>query len=309
MKKILVTGGSGMVGQYLTRKCIEKGYSVNWLSRKLIRSKTEGVNIFQWNVEKFEIDLKAFENVEYLIHLAGAGIADKRWSKEYKKTIIESRVKSAELIVKSIVHHNIQIKNFVGASAVGYFGMESDDKIYSEVDEKGNDFLSDVCYQWESAYLPLADKTQGLSIVRIGLVLSNAGGIYSKLKPVFEKGLGSAIGSGKQYMPWIHIEDLCNLIIFLIEHGNGCEVFNAVSDETITNYEFSKKLAQSLNVPFFMPNIPEWILKIIFGEQYKMLTTGLKISNKKIKEKGFIFQYDTLEKSFDDLKKKKDNGE
>jgi len=302
MKTVLITGGSGMLGNYLTSFLQQNNYTVHWLSRKKIESSSHQLKIFQWDVEKQFIDISVFENVDYIIHLAGAGIADKPWTEEYKKVIIHSRVDSAKLLIKYIVENSLPIKKFIGASAVGIYGMKIDEQEYTEESAYGNDFLADVCKQWEREYLPLIDQNYPCAVLRIGLILSHTGGLYKQLVPIFKWGLGSALGSGKQYMPWIHIEDLCNMILYLMEHSEITGTFNATSGEYINNYDFSKKLAKSLNAPFFLPNIPEFLLYLIFGDQYKMLTTGLKISNQKIKEKGFHFKFENLDDALQDLK-------
>lgn len=304
MKRILITGGSGMVGKHLSLLAISKGYNVHWLSRKKSETKDNNIKVFQWDVQNNWIEESAFDGVEYVVHLAGAGIADKKWTNEYKAEIINSRVKSAHLLVNSIIQNNFPIKKFVGASAVGFYGMKTDEKIYTEESEKGNDFLADVCKKWEDAYLPLMKNNFNAAIVRIGLVLSVDGGVYKKLKPLFKLGLGSALGKGNQYMPWIHIYDLCEMILFLLEKEKVTGVFNGVSGEFVTNKEFTRHFAHSLKRPIFLPNIPEWFLKMILGEQAQMLTTGLKISSDKIKQNGFQFKYQHLDDAFRDLNMK-----
>ncbi|MCX7728628.1 MAG: TIGR01777 family oxidoreductase [Bacteroidia bacterium] len=303
MKKVLITGGSGMIGKYLSEKLVEKNYTVCWLSqnKKITHEKTK---IYFWDIQSKTIDLQAFENTQYVVHLAGANIAQKRWTNEFKREILNSRIESTDLLIRTIIDNKLPIKKLVGASAVGYYGMKNDEKIYTEDDNPGDDFLAHVCALWEEAYRPLVVHHIPTAILRIGLVLSHTGGIYTKLKPLFQIGLGSALGNGKQYMPWIHIDDLCNMIIFLLENENIQGIFNAVSDEYISNYKFSKKMAESFHAPFFLPNIPEFILKMIFGEQYQLLVTGLKTSNEKIKRAGFQFRFSTLEDALHDLKEK-----
>jgi uncharacterized protein (TIGR01777 family) len=304
MKSVLITGGTGLIGNHLSEKLLQQGYAVHLLSRQKNFSPQSyyqnKIKVFEWDLNKNYIDPNALENVNYVIHLAGASIS-KKWTTSYKNIILTSRIKSAELLINTIIKNNISIEKFIGASAIGYYGMKTDNKVYTEEDEKGNDFLANTCYQWEKAYTPLIQHQIPTAIVRIGLVLSPNGGIYKILKPIFQIGLGSPIGNGKQYMPWIHIDDLCNMIIHLMKNKEFRGIYNAVSDEILTNEEFSKKLAQSLNAPFFLPNIPEWILKIIFGEQYQMLTSGLKISNDKIKQTGFNFRFSQLDDALANL--------
>lgn len=308
MKTVLISGGSGMIGRYLSEKLIQKNYLVRWLSRKKVKSNNEKIKVFQWSIEKGEIDLSVFENVEYVINLSGAGIVDKRWTEAYKREILNSRVKSAHLLVGSILKENVPIRKFVGASAIGFYGMKKDEMVYEENSSSGDDFLSEVCLRWEEAYHPLIDKKINWALLRIGLVLSHTGGIYAKLKPLFQLGLGCALGNGRQYMSWIHIDDLCGMIIYLLENENICGVYNAVSTDYVTNAEFSRRLAQSFNSPFFLPNVPEYLLKLILGERYKMFTSGVKVSNEKIRKTGFQFQFSKLEDALTDLKIKSGHG-
>ncbi|GIV26718.1 MAG: NAD-dependent epimerase [Bacteroidia bacterium] len=301
MKTVLITGGTGLVGTHLTNYLISKGFRIHCLSRKRLISDKKELKYFYWNISELEIDLNAFENVEYVVHLAGENIAGQKWYEHYKLMLDHSRTMSTYWIIHNILKHKVPIKKFIGASAVGFYGMQRSDKVFTEQDFGNNDFLSRLCEKWEASYFPLFDNDINTAIIRIGLVLSKEGGLYAKLKPIFKWGLGCALGSGKQNMPWIHIEDLCRMIEFLMEHPEYTGIYNAVSDEQVNNYEFSKQLAKSLNAPFFLPNIPEWVLKLMLGEMHKMLVTGVKVSNEKIKSKGFQFKFSKLEEALKDL--------
>jgi len=298
MAIILITGGSGLVGNALTKRLILEGHEVRILSRH--PKSTDKIKSFFWNVEKQEIDEKAFENVEHIVHLAGSGIADKRWTTARKKEIIDSRVNSMKLITDTVKRKKIQLKSFVGASAIGIYGMTTSEKIFSETDCGKDDFLSFSCIQWENSYEEIQNFSEKISILRIGVVLSKDGGALKRLLPLFQLGLGSAVGSGKQYMPWIFIDDLVSIFHEALFDVNYAGIYNAVSTEETTNYSFSKHLAKSLSKPFFSPNVPAFLLKLLFGEMANVLLEGSRVSNQKLINEGFEFKYSTLS---DSLKK------
>ncbi|MBC8393230.1 MAG: TIGR01777 family protein, partial [Deltaproteobacteria bacterium] len=199
MSKILITGGTGLVGSRLTEMLVDKNHEVVVLSRN-----PKNKNEFKWDISKAFIDEKVFENTDYIIHLAGAGIADERWSEKRKQLIIDSRVESANLLFHKVKEHKIKLKGFISASGIGYYGAFTSDKIFEETDKVGNDFLGEVCEKWEAAALQFEQLNINVSILRTGIVLSKNGGALEKMKtPVI-----SPLGSGKQYLPWLHIDDL-----------------------------------------------------------------------------------------------------
>lgn len=299
MAVILITGGTGLVGKALTETLISEGHEVRIMSRN--PPPDDRVKYFYWNIEKYEIDERAFDNLEHIVHLAGTGIADARWSTARKKEIIESRITSMQLITSMIHKYNIRLKSFVGASAIGYYGMNTTDKIYLETDYNGNDFLSDVCLQWENSYRHIQKYSNKICILRTAVVLSSRGGALKKLIPLFKTGLGSALGSGKQYMPWIHLNDLVSIYMKALFAAEYVGIYNAVSYEHITNYDFSKKLAKSLSKSFFMPAVPGFVLKIILGKMADILLTGSRVSNQKLLDNGFRFQFVSLQSALDEI--------
>lgn len=303
MAIILISGGTGLVGKALTNRLITKGHEVRILSRS--PKSNEEIKSFYWNVEKNEIDEKAFDNVEHIVHLAGSGIADQRWSNARKKNIIDSRINSMNLITSVVKKKNIQLKSFVGASAIGIYGMITSDKIFSETDKGQDDFLSQSCMQWENAYQEIQTLSNKNCIIRIGVVLSKDGGALKRLMPLFQLGLGSAVGSGKQYMPWIHIDDLVSIFQEALFNLNYSGIYNAVSPEETSNQSFSKQLAKCLSKPFFLPNVPAFILKLVFGEMANVLLEGSRISSKKLTNVGFQFQYPMLSEALSVIVSKK----
>lgn len=292
MAIILISGGSGLVGCALSEKLLSEGHEVRILSRFPISNKT--IKSFYWNVNSGEVDENAFSNIDHFVHLAGTGIADKRWTPERKKEIIESRTKSMALILFVLKKNNIKLKSFVGASAIGIYGMSTSEKTYTESDIGEDCFLTHSCIEWEKSYFHVPEFTDRLAVIRIGVVLSQKGGALQKLIPIFKLGLGSPVGSGKQYMPWIHIDDLCSIFIECLFNPIYSGVFNAVSSENTTNAEFSQKLANALSKPFIIPNVPSFVLKTLFGEMANVLLQGSKVSNHKLTQLGFQFKYDNL---------------
>ncbi|MEI6021147.1 MAG: TIGR01777 family oxidoreductase [Bacteroidota bacterium] len=295
MAKILISGGSGLLGRAITQLFLKNKHQVVWLSRNA--QQIPGVKVYEWNWEKNSIDIKAFENIDVLINLAGAGIVDKAWTNDYKKEIIDSRVESTRLLVETVEKNKIQLKHFIGASAVGYYGSEASEMVYSESSVAGSDFMAETCARWESAYIPFELLTKKSTIFRLGIVLSNEGGALPKMVLPFKYGFGASLGSGKQYFPWIHIDDLSKLFLYAVETTHLSGTFNAVAPNIVTNLEFSKTLAKSLNRPFFLPQVPEFMLKLFLGERHLALTRGLKISSEKLIDAGFQFDYKNIEEA------------
>jgi uncharacterized protein (TIGR01777 family) len=303
MAIILISGGTGLVGKALTKRLITEGHEVRILSRN--PKSEDKIKSFYWNVEKNEIDEKAFDGVEHIVHLAGSGIADKRWTNERKQDIIDSRVNSMKLITDVVKKKNIQLKSFVGASAIGIYGMSTSEKIYTETDTGKDDFLTQSCSQWENSYQQIQTLSSKNCIIRIGVVLSKDGGALKRLLPLFNLGLGSAVGSGKQYMPWIQLTDLVSVFHEALFNPNYNGIYNAVSTEETTNQSFSKQLAKSLSKPFFFPNVPAFALKLAFGEMANVLLEGSRVSNQKLINKGFQFQFATLSEALINIVSKK----
>lgn len=292
MAKILITGGTGLVGQRLTHLLLAKKHDVVILSRN-----PKKTNEFKWDLSKDYIDDEAFENVDFIIHLAGAGIADKRWSDKRKQVIIDSRVETAKLLFKKVNKLNTNLKGFISASGSNFYGAKTTDKVYVETDSAGNDFLGKVCVKWEAAALQFKELNIPVTILRTGVVLSAKSGALDKMTtPVI-----SPLGSGKQYMPWIHIDDLCEMYIHAIEN-NIYGIFNAVAPESYSNKTFSKILAKAVKRPFLPINVPGFLLKLVFGELAVILLEGSRLSSKKIeKNGGYSFRFNSLEKALSNL--------
>lgn len=271
----------------------ERGYEVSVLSRR--RTENEKFKTYLWNYKENFIEKEALASCDYIIHLAGAGIADKRWSNQRKKEIIESRTATSKLLYDTLKHEKNQVKAVISASGAGYYGQITTDKIFSESDSVGSDFIGQICKEWEET----VNKIQTLGIrtvnLRIGLVLMKNAGALEKMTPAFRLGLGSVLGSGRQFMPWIHINDLLSVFYMALSNKAFIGPYNCCSPETVSNMEFSKTLAKSIHKKIWLPNTPAWVLKIILGQRAVLLTEGSKLSAQKLLSSGFEFKYPHLE--------------
>ena len=296
MKKVLITGGNGLIGKRLSFLLASRGYEVRILSRN--DSSNSVYKTFVWNVTEQYINDSAFEGLNHIIHLAGAGIADKRWSEKRKKEIIASRVTSTNLLYNTVKRLKTPLNSFISASATGYYGAVTSETIFEEKDKPAKDFLGKVCSLWEDSIFQFNEIKIRTVALRTGIVLSKDGGALKKMKtPVI-----TSLGNGKQYMPWIHIDDLCELYIKAIEDEQFKGAFNAVSSEHISNLSFSKKISKIFNSPFLAIGAPSFILQIVFGEMSTIILNGSRISANKIKQAGFKFKFENLEKALNNLR-------
>jgi hypothetical protein len=295
MKKVLITGGTGLIGKRLSFLLASRGYEVRILSRN--DSSNSVYKTFVWNVTEQYINDSAFEGLNHIIHLAGAGIADKRWSEKRKKEIIASRVASTNLLYNTVKRLKTPLSSFISASATGYYGSVTTETIFEEIDKPAKDFLGKVCSLWENSIFQFNEIKIRTVAFRTGIVLAKNGGALKKMKtPII-----SLLGDGKQYMPWIHIDDLCELYIKAIEDTNFEGAYNAVSTEYQSNISFSKALAKIQKRLFIPIGAPKFILKLIFGEMSTIILNGSKVSASKIKQTGFKFKFETLEDSLKNL--------
>ena len=295
MKKVLITGGTGLIGKRLSFLLASKGYEVSVLSRS--KSPESKYTTFVWNVKDQFIEEEAFQDLDYIIHLAGAGIADKKWSEKRKKEIIDSRVQYTNLLYNTSKRLKTPLKAFISASATGYYGSVTTATIFTETDQPANDFLGKVCRLWEESIFQFKnDKTRTVAL-RTGIVLSNDGGALKKMKTP----LVTPLGDGKQYMPWIHIDDLCEIYIKAIEDEDFEGAYNAIAPEHITNYSFSKAIAKTFKIPFLPIGAPSFILKIVFGKMATIILNGSRVSTGKIEKTGFKFKFKSLDKASKNL--------
>jgi uncharacterized protein (TIGR01777 family) len=302
--KILIAGATGLVGKALVELCHNKGYSVNYLttSKEKIVNK-ENYKGYYWNPKKGEIDTNCFNEIDVIVNLAGATIA-KRWTTSYKKEILQSRIESSRVLFEGLKKTATRVRQYITASAIGVY-PNSTTAIYDEsYDSISKTFLGKVVSAWEKSADVFKELNITVTKVRIGLVLSSKGGaLEAMIKPI-KFGIGSPLGSGKQWQSWIHIDDLTRLIMHCIEQ-NKEGIYNAVSPNPVTNKDLTEKIAKTIDKPFWMPNVPKFILKIVLGEMHILLIESQKVSAKKVIESGFTFNYQDIEKALVDLLHKK----
>lgn len=300
-KNVLITGGSGLLGTRLTSLLMQKGYQVSHLSR----STGQGLlSTYQWNVNEGSIDSAALEDADFIIHLAGAGIADKRWSAKRKKEILESRTKSSALLYKALKETPNRVKAIVSASAIGYYGNGGPDETFEEKSGPGNDFLSGVVGQWENSVDQITSLGTRVVKLRIGILLSDMGGALPSIAMPIKWGVGSPLGSGQQIISWIHIDDVCNMFIKGIEDLSMQGAYNAVSPHPTTNEDLTRQIAKVLRKPLWVPHVPAFALKLILGEMAGLVLGGSKVSSIKIQNTGFEFLYTDLDKALRNLLQK-----
>jgi uncharacterized protein (TIGR01777 family) len=297
MSKILITGASGLVGTRLTQLLLENGHEVSHLGRS---KKSGSIPSFVWDVNAGTIDPEALNGIDVVVHLAGAGIADERWTEKRKREILESRTKSTALLVKEINKANTTVNALISGSATGYYGMKLDPQEFTEDSQPGSDFLADVVTAWEHEGDQLKNKR--LVKIRTGVVLSkNDGALREIAKPV-RLGFGAPLGTGEQIVSWIHLDDLCSMFLKAVEDKSLQGAYNGVAG-AVTNRELTKAIAKTLHKPLWLPAVPGFALKLFLGELADLVLLGNNVSSRKIRQTNFSFKFDTLEKALADLLK------
>ncbi|MBK9758377.1 MAG: TIGR01777 family protein [Flavobacteriales bacterium] len=291
MANILITGGSGLIGNKLTHELLAHGHSVRWLSRSA--GKAGGVTRFVWDLAKSTVDERALEGVDSIIHLSGAGIADKRWTPARLKELYASRSGAARLLLKVAKANGLWPKSFISASGVGFYGAITSERIFVESDPAGNDTIGRLSADWENAADEWNPNARVVKL-RTPVVLACEGGALPKLSAPIRLGLGSALGSGKQWMPWIHIDDLVQAYRTAVEDERMSGAYNVVAPEQPTNAQFMRAVANVLRKPFFLPNVPAFALHLALGELSDVLLKGSRASNEKLVLSGFRLKYPAL---------------
>ncbi len=297
-KSILLTGGTGVIGRRLTQALLAKGYTVSHLSRSA--GSDAGVRTYLWNVEKGEIDDRCIDDVDIIVHMAGAPVAEKRWTAARKKLIIESRTKSIGLIYQLIKSKTNKVNSVISASATGYYG-DRGEELLTESSEPGNDFLAHCCIEWEKA----VDEGAGLGLrvlkFRTGIVLNKEDGALPQLAMPVKCFFGSPLGSGKQWMPWIHWQDVVDMYLFGIENAAFSGVYNMTAPNPVTNKQMVQAIAKQLTKPLWAPNVPTFILKLLLGEMSAIALGGARTSAQKIEDAGFSFKYRDIESALKEI--------
>jgi uncharacterized protein (TIGR01777 family) len=297
---VLITGGTGMVGKRLTELLLEKGYQVAYLSRR--QESIPNVKVYRWDVDKNWIDDKALMSADYIVHLAGAGIADAPWTDKRKQEIIHSRTSTIELIARELQGRPYQVKAFVSASAIGFYGADTGDEQLTEQTSSGSDFLAHVTRHWENASELIDNVGIRTTKLRIGVVLSNTGGALPKIMMPIRWGVGAPLGSGKQWVSWIHLDDLCRMFIAALENTQWHGVYNAVAPTPVTNEVLTRQIAEVLHRPLWLPHIPDFTLRLLYGEMANVVLGGNYVINQRIRnETDFVYQFEEVEQALSDL--------
>lgn len=306
MATVVITGGTGLVGKALSKALVHHGYKVIILSRNPSGKKEiPGISYARWDLAQQTIDSAAIGAADHIVHLAGAGVAERRWTEKRKKEIVDSRVKSSELLIKAITEIPNSIKTVVSASAIGWYGPDPatpNPRPFEEDDKAARGFLGETCYKWEKSIEPVKELGKRLAIFRIGIVLSKEGGALAEFKKPIKFGLATVLGSGRQVISWIHIDDLVRLFIKAIEDPKMEGVYNAVAPKPVTNNELITKLAAEIKGRFYIPMyVPAFALKLMLGEMSIEVLKSATVSCVKLHMADFTFQYPTIEAALPSL--------
>lgn len=307
MAIVLISGGTGLIGTKLTSHLTARNYDVIILTRnKKISSENKKISYSFWDVKKQIIDADVIKKSDYIIHLAGASLMDKKWKADYKKEIVDSRTYSAELIIKTLHENNHTVKSFVSASAIGWYGADSNPLIhkdgFTETDPPDKSFLGETCVLWEGSVDSVVQLNVRLVKLRTGITVSNDGGAFKEFKKPLKLGVAGILGDGKQIISWIHIDDLCRMYIEAIENNEMNGVYNAVAPAPVSNKKFVLEMAEKIKHKFFIPiNAPAFLLKLFLGKRSIEILKSATVSDKKIKSTGFTFLYPTIEAALDEL--------
>jgi uncharacterized protein (TIGR01777 family) len=302
METVLITGGTGLIGKALTSFLTEKGYNIIIFSREPADNKkinSGKVSFATWDVKAQTFDRRAIEQADHIIHLAGAGVADKRWSESRKKEILDSRTQGSALLVKALKETPNKIKTIVSASAIGWYGADPvipNRKPFVETDEPDNGFLGETCRLWEESIHPVIYFGKRLVKLRTGIVLSKEGGAFAEFRKPVKFGIAGIIGNGKQVISWIHIEDMCRMYLYALENKDVYGIYNAVAPKPVSNKELTLCLAREQKGPFFVPvYVPQFALKLALGELSVEILKSTTVSSDKIRKSGFHFNYNSIE--------------
>ena len=292
--KVLITGGTGLIGTRLAEMLIDSGYEVALLSRE--PAKSSHFRSFRWEPRTGTIDEAAVPYADYIVNLAGASVSDGKWTDERKRDIMTSRLGGLALLHRELAKPGHHVRAVISASAIGLYG-DAGAKLVNEETPPAlptHDFLADVSHQWELAAAPIAALGIRTVVPRIGIVLSTEGGALPQIARPVKLGAGAALGSGKQYMSWIHLDDLCRLFIAMLDDESWQGTYNAVAPKPVTNQEFTETLAQVLHRPLLLPRVPAFGLKLAMGEMSDIVLASQNVSDQKVLAQGFEFEYPEL---------------
>ena len=298
MKTVLITGGSGLVGKRLSQLLINKGYLVRHLSRN---PKNQGdIQVFKWDIGKGYIDPEAIQNVDIVVHLAGADIMSERWNTERKKILVSSRTEGLELIHSCLEKNDHKVKTLVSSSAQGYY-EPNQNKLLTEDEPAGKGYMGQLCAAWEGSANQWKKSGVRIAINRIGLVLASNGGLLDILLKTISKGMGSYFGKGDMLYPWIHIDDLCRIMIYQMENQNVQGAFNGAAPNAVNQKEMNNAIAKQLGKKIFSFPVPVFLLRLMMGERCAVMVDSFHLSAEKIQKKGFNFKYPEIDGALSDL--------
>lgn len=300
METVLITGGTGLVGKALSALLLKEGYRVIIVSRNAkVATGNSNLVFAQWDVAKKEIDMAALQQADYIIHLAGAGVMDKKWTAAYKQEIINSRVQSAQLIAASLKNNSNKVKAVISASAIGWY--RPSENIHTEEEPADEGFLGTTCKLWEESIQPVKELNKRLVTLRIGIVLSKEGGALKEFIQPLKWGVASILGNGKQIISWISVDDLCRLFLYAIQQEAMNGVYNAVAPNPVSNKILTLTLAKKMR-RFYVPvYVPSFILKIMLGGRSIEILKSAAVSSAKTESTGFCFKNKTIDNALEML--------
>lgn len=302
MKTVLITGGTGLIGQRLSHKLKEKGHQVRHLSRRA--NPNASFPAYQWDLSKNYIDPKALEGVHSIVHLAGAGVVDKRWSDARKIEIEASRVNGIKLLYQYLSQNEHEVESFVGASAIGFYG-DTGDQMNTTETTAGKGFLAEICVRWEKASLSMEQLDLRTSLVRVGIVLSTQGGALEKMLPSYKVRVGAYFGDGAQYYSWIHIDDLCKIFMEAVENETMEGIYNGVAPEAVSNKHLAKTIAKAMDKKALVMPVPTFALRLAMGEMAAAILDSTRVQPNRLLEAKFEFDHTDLEQALRDLLEKR----
>ena len=301
METVLIAGGTGLVGQALTNQLLSQGVHVILLTRSISSAKKKFsehplLEYAVWDPAKKSIDQTLFSRVQHIVNLAGAGVADKRWSDARKKEISESRIQAGELIAAQLLNHSHTVKTYIGASAIGWYGPDPSNHRagFIETDPAHTDFLGTTCEKWEASAASLHHIGIRCVTFRIGIVLTPKGGALREFLKPLNFGIATILGTGKQVVSWIHLQDLVSLFTFAIYHPPVKGIYNAVAPQPVSNHELIRTLAWARGRFFFPLRVPAFVLKVVMGEMSIEVLKSTTVSAEKISQEGFQFRYPSI---------------
>ncbi len=298
--KVLITGATGLIGQEIVNLCHQSNIDVNYLTTSKQKLKVESnYTGYLWDPNTDKIDSKCFEDVEVIIHLVGATIA-KRWTADYKREILESRIGTTQLLLSTLKKIKHSVRHIVSASAIGIYPDSFQNYYMESSPERDTGFLGNVVSKWEEAALQFKTINVDVSLLRIGLVLSSNGGAFPKIEKPIRLGVGAYFGNGKQWQSWIHSTDLAHMFMFVMQE-ELFGVFNAVAPNPVSNKKMTNSIAKKLNKKILFPNIPKLVMKLFLGEMHILLFSSQRVCSDKISKTGFNFKYDNISSAIDDI--------